>query len=338
MSGINKTPNLKNKLMSKILITGGAGFIGYHLATRLEKQGLEIVIVDNFSRNKKDEELKFLFSKPNVNVVDIDLTDSSSLTAIGTGYDYVYHLAGINGIKSFFSIPHEVLRVGVMTTLNILDWFKDINNKPEAKILFTSSNEVYTGIYDIIDKPLLPTPENAPSVITNTYDPRWSYGGNKLIGELFFINYSRAYDFRMVIVRPHNVYGPRAGYEPMIPRIIDKIIKHSDPFSILGPEEQRSFCYVDDMVTAMQMSIESPNTDSGTYNIGNPYETKIMDIVEILFDIENWHPRKLDIKNSLEGSVAHSLPDVSKIKKDAGWESQISMKDGLKRTIDWYKK
>ena len=323
--------------MSKILITGGAGFIGYHLATRLEKQGHKITIVDNFFRNKKDGDLESLFSKPNINIIEIDLTDSSSLKEIGTGYDYVYHLAGINGTKSFYEIPHEVLRVGLITTFNILDWFKDINNKPEAKILFTSSNEVYTGAFDVFGELPLPTPENVPSVISDTYDPRWSYGGNKIINELLFINYSKAYDFRMVIVRPHNVYGPRAGNQPMIPKIISRVIKHSDPFSILGPNEQRSFCYIDDLVAALQMSIESPKTDGGTYNIGNSYETKIMDIVEILFDIENWHPEKIDKKNSPKGSVARSLPDVSKIKKDAGWEAKISMEDGLKITRDWYK-
>jgi len=323
--------------MSKILIVGGAGFIGYHLTKRLAEQGHEVVIADIFSRTEKDPEFESLLAKLNVSVVKIDLTDSSALEVLGTGYDYVYHLAGINGTKAFYEIPHEVLRVGVMTAINVLDWFRDKNNKPEAKILFTSSNEVYTGALDSFNELPLPTPEAVPSVISDTYDPRWSYAGSKLISELFFIHYSKAYNFRMVIVRPHNVYGPRAGREPMIPKIINKVINHLDPFPVLGPDEQRSFCYVEDVVSAMQMSIESSKTDGGTYNIGNPYETKIIDIVKTLFEIEDWNPNKIDIKNSPEGSVARSLPDVSKIKRDAGWEAETSMKDGLKKTIDWYK-
>ncbi|OGZ04664.1 MAG: hypothetical protein A2648_01025 [Candidatus Lloydbacteria bacterium RIFCSPHIGHO2_01_FULL_41_20] len=324
--------------MSKILITGGTGFIGYHLAKRLAGQGHEIVLADNFFRSRKDADLLALLEKPNVKLIEVDLTEKSSWEKLGTGYDYVYHFVGINGTKLFYEIPHEVLRIGVSTTMNAIEWFHTKNGKVGAKILYTSSNEAYASALEAFGKLPLPTPENVPLVISDTYNPRWSYGGQKLIGELFFIHSSKAYNFRMSIVRPHNFYGPRAGYEHVIPEIAGRIDKHVEPFPIFGADDTRSFCYIDDAVEAIQMVMESEKTDGKTYHIGTHVETVIQDLVEKMFSIMGWHPEKLDIKNSPEGSVKRRLPDVSKIKRDTGWEAKIELEEGLRKTIDWYRK
>ena len=142
----------------------------------------------------------------------------------------------------------------------------------------------------------------------------------------------------MSIVRPHNFYGPRAGYEHVIPEIAGRIEKKVDPFPIFGADDTRSFCYIDDAVEAIQTIMESEKTDGGTYHIGTHVETVIQDLVEKMFDIMGWHPEKLDIKNSPKGSVKRRLPDVSKIKRDTGWEAKIELEEGLKKTIDWYRK
>ena len=323
--------------MSKILITGGAGFIGYHLTKLLSEQGHEVVIVDNFFRSEKDEDLSSLIEMPNVKMIEADLTDKASWDELGSGYDYVYHLVGINGTKLFYEIPQEVLRIGVSTTMNVLEWFRTKNNMPNAKILYTSSNEAYASALEAFGKLPIPTPENVPLVIADTYNARWSYGGQKLIGELFFINYSRAYKFRMSIVRPHNFYGPRAGYAHAIPEIVKRIVEKVSPFPIFGADETRSFCYIGDAVKAIQTVMESEKTDGGTYHIGTSEETVIKDLVDEMFNIMNWHPEDIDIKNSPEGSVKRRLADVSKIKQDTGWEAKTGLKEGLKKTIDWYK-
>src|SRR3989338_5180229 len=169
--------------MKKILITGGAGFVGYHLAKLLAKDSSEVVLADNFFRSKKDSDLDELLELSNVKLVEGDLTDSKSWEALGDGYDEVYHLVGINGTKLFYKIPHEVLRIGVSTTMNVLDWFHTKNNVPHAKILYTSSNEAYASALEAFGKLPIPTPENVPLVIADTYNARWSYGGQKLIGE-----------------------------------------------------------------------------------------------------------------------------------------------------------
>lgn len=322
--------------MSKILITGGTGFIGYHLAKQLSKKDNKIVLVDNFFRSEEDEDLIELLKKPNIKLIEADLTLPESWDKIGSDYDCVYHLVGINGTKLFYEIPHEVLRIGITTTLNVLDWFRTKNNKPEAKILYTSSNEAYAGTLEAFDKLPIPTPENVPLVIADPYNPRWSYAGQKLIGELLFIHYSKAYNLRMSIVRPHNFYGPREGYLHVIPEIIERINKKIDPFPIFGADDTRSFCYIDDAIMAIQKVMESKKTDGGTYHIGTHEETVIKDLIEMMFSIMKWHPKKLDIKNSPEGSVKRRLADVSKIKKEIGWEAKIPLQKGLEKIIKWY--
>ena len=324
--------------MKKILITGGAGFIGYHLTKRLSEQGHHIVIADNFFRSERDVDLKVLLEKPNVTLYEADLTDPGSWKDIGDGYDEVYHLAGINGTQLFYEIPHEVLRIGVATTMNVLEWFHSRNNKPNAKILYTSSNEAYAGAMEQFGQLPIPTPENVPLIIADPYNPRWSYGGQKLIGELFFIHYAKAYNLRMSIVRPHNFYGPREGYHHVIPEVIERIKAHVDPFPIYGDDDTRSFCYIDDAVEAMQLVMESEKTDGGTYHIGAHRETVIGDLIENIFEIMKWHPEKLDVKRSPEGSVKRRLPDVSKIKRDTGWEAKTELEDGLPVMIRWYEK
>lgn len=324
--------------MKKILITGGAGFVGYHLAKRLSGFGYDIVLADNFFRSEHDRDLKALLEKPNVTLIKADLTNPESWKEIGSGYDEVYHLVGINGTQLFYEIPHEVLRIGIATTMNVLEWFHTVNNTPGAKIIYTSSNEAYAGALEKFGQLPIPTPEGVPLVIADPYNPRWSYAGQKLIGELFFIHYSKAFNFRMSIVRPHNFYGPREGYKHVIPEVIERIKARVDPFPIYGNDETRSFCYIDDAVEAMQLVMESEKTDGGTYHIGSHKETGIKELIEGIFTIMEWHPKELDIKSSPDGSVKRRLPDVSKIKRDTGWEAKTELEDGLRRMIEWYLK
>jgi len=322
----------------KALVAGGAGFVGYHLSKRLAEAGYEVTIADNFARGKRDQDFLTLLTVPNIHLVEGDLSQRESWSALGNGYDQVYHLVSVNGTKLFYEMPHEVLRVGVASSMHALDWFRAENKKEGAKILYTSSNEAYASALEAFGILPLPTPENVPLVVADTYNPRWSYGGQKLIGELLFIHYAKAFNFRMSIVRPHNFYGPRAGYEHAIPGIITRVMQKQEPFEIFGADETRSFCYIDDAVEAIQRVMESPKTDSGTYHIGTSVETSIEELTNALFDITGWHPTNTIKKNSPQGSVKRRLADVSKIKKDIGWVANTPLKDGLKKTVEWYLK
>jgi UDP-glucose 4-epimerase len=322
--------------MSKILITGGAGFVGFHLATAHANKGDEVTIADNFFRGKRDAELEDLLARKNVEMIEADLTVRASWSQIGGGYDYIYHLLSINGFKNFKEIPHEVLRVGLTTTLHALDWMRTENNNANAKILYTSSNEVYMGAVEPYGPLEIPTPEKIPMVIPNTYDPRYSYAGQKMMGELLFIHYSKAYNLRMVIVRPHNIYGPRGGFDAMIPKIMDRIQKKLEPFPLISPKENRSSCYISDVIDGMMVAMESSKTDGNTYNIGAASEETAGELVDTMFEIMKWKPSTFDLKENPGDSDLHCLPDISHLKNDTGWTPKIGLKEGLEKTIEWY--
>lgn len=319
--------------MRKILVTGAAGFVGYHLALRLAAQGYRLTLVDNFALGKSDAAFNELCAQKNVLFVEADLTRASEWEKLGDGFDHVYHLAAINSTKLFYEIPHEILRTALLMNLHALEWFR--THSPKGKILFTSSNEAYSGALEAFGTLPLPTPENVPLVIADPYNPRWSYAGTKLIGELLFIHYATHYELRMSIVRPHNFYGPRSGHH-VIPDVLERIHAHEDPFALYGADDTRSFCYIEDAVEAMQLVMESFVTDGGTYHIGTSVETKIEDVVEELFSLSGWRPQRIEKKSPPQGSVKRRLPDVSKIKKDTGWEAKTSLREGLKRATEWY--
>src|SRR5262249_25766096 len=202
---------------------------------------------------------------------------------------------------------------------------------PGGKILYASSNEAYAGAIEAFGTLPLPTPEAVPLVIADPHNPRWSYAGQKLIGELLFIHYAKAFDLRIAIVRPHNFYGPRAGDEHVIPQIIGRIKKRTDPFPLFGAEHMRSFCYIEDAIEAMQMVVESSITDGGTYHIGSREELSIKVLAEQIFSAAGWQPHELALKDPPRGSVSRRLPDVSKIRKDIGWEATTPLATGLRK-------
>ena len=205
----------------KALVTGGAGFIGFALARKLVEEDYDVTIVDNLQRGKADATFGVLLERDNVRFVDGDLTERATFDSLETDYRQVYHLAAINGTRHFYQIPHLVLRVNVLATINLLDWFAGSDCK---KVVFASSSESYAGTINRFGY-TIPTPEDIPLCIDDVMNPRWTYGGSKLVGELFFINYARQYKFDMSIVRYHNIYGERMGYDHVIPEFCQRLIK-----------------------------------------------------------------------------------------------------------------
>lgn len=325
--------------MKKILITGGAGFIGLALANHIltTEPDVNIVLVDNFTRGKEDEDFKKLTADVRVKALVLDLTNPLSYEKLGNGYEHVYHLAAINGTDLFYKIPQEVLRINTLTLIYMLEWFKERNH--EGKFCFTSSNEAYAGGLEAFHILPIPTPENVPLVVTDPYNPRWSYAATKLIGELFVIHYAAMYKFRALIVRPHNFYGPRAGYNHVIPDFSLRIYNKVDPFPIFGTDETRTFCYIDDAVRAMQVLMDSSKTDRWpieTVHIGDKEEITMRELAEKMFSISGWKPHRLEIKQAPLGSVERRCADIRKIEDLVGWKPSTSLEDGLRKTMEWY--
>jgi UDP-glucose 4-epimerase/UDP-glucuronate decarboxylase len=319
--------------MKKVLVTGGAGFIGYHLSKHLAKEGNEITIVDNLFRGKMDTELKAIIGMENVKYIKADLTEYKSFEKLDDDYDYVYHLAAINGTKYFYEIPDKVLRTNILSTINILDWFVKSKSK---KILFTSSSETYAGAMRKFELDI-PTPEDIPLCIEDVKNPRWSYAGSKIIGELLFINYAKKHDFDMTIVRYHNIYGPRMGYEHVIPEFLLRIYNKTNPFPVYG-NTSRAFCYIDDAIEATELVMENKNCNGKIINIGNDLEEiNMVDLAKTMFEVLNFNA-KIDIKSTPKGSVDRRCPNINKLKKLTDYKPKINLKGGIELTHRYYYK
>lgn len=302
----------------KILITGGTGFIGSHLANYLSIDN-DVTVCDNNFRGKYDQFVKGL------NYIECDLTRTDEYVKLGR-YDVVYHLAAINGTKNFYEFPCQVMETNTLINFNMIRWCKDIGIK---KILYTSSSEVYASNTNKI----IPSKEEVSVSIENVYNPRWSYAASKILGEMMFINSGLNYS----IVRPHNVYGPRMGYDHVIPEVITRILSGETPFKVYGANQTRSFCYIGDAVRMLDNIMNNNLSDKKIINLGVQTETKIGDLVYMIMDIMNYSPSEIINVESKEGSVDRRCPDTTLLTNITNITNLTSLKDGLLRTCQWYK-
>lgn len=316
----------------KALVTGGAGFIGFHLAKRLASEGATVVICDSLSRGVMDKELEALVSLPNVRFVRADLADPKGFEQVGTGFDIAYHLAAVNGTRHFYEKPHTVLRTNLLSVIWALDWAVAGGAR---QIVWTSSCEVYAGNWELGTLPL-PTPEAVPLVISDVFNPRFSYAASKIAGELLCIHYARAYGLPVLVVRPHNVYGPRMGYDHVIPAFAQRAMRRDDPFLIYGGDQTRTFCYVDDFVESLVRAAAAYGTASELINLGSDREEiLIRELAKKVCDQVGYQPRFEELA-APEGSVPRRLPDLTKVQGDFGFEPKVSLDEGLGKTLAWY--
>jgi len=324
--------------MFKVLITGGAGFIGFHLANHLSNnKNYEISIIDNFTRNKKDMNFNDLIEKDNVKFINADMTSKNFYSSLSDYYDEIYHLAAINGTKYFYEKPYEVLRVNILSLINLIEW---INESNCGKFLFSSSSEAYAGTINKFSdfENYLPTREDISLSIDDVFNSRFSYGGSKITGELITINYFKKINVRYSIIRYHNIYGPRMGYEHVIPEFLMKCYSKEVPFTIFGGEETRAFCYVMDSVKASQLVMKEQSCDGQIVHIGNSdQEIKIIDLAKKIIDHLNLKVN-IKVKNAPKGCVMRRCPDTSKLHKLTGFVAETSLDKGIELTNDWYKK
>lgn len=322
--------------MKKVLITGGSGFIGYHLASHISGFDVELTIIDNMSRGRMDGQFSDLISKPNVKFLQLDMTQKEAFAQLEDRYDQIYHLAAVNGTKYFYEKPQQVLRVNLLSLINILDWINETNC---GKFLFTSSCEAYASTIKMLskyDEDLVPTDEKIPLSIDDIFNERYSYAGSKLAGELLTVNYCRTKKVPFSIVRYHNIYGPRMGYEHVIPEFCKRIYDKEKPFRIYGGEETRAFCYVADGVKATRLVMESEECSGEVVNIGNSSdEIRIIDLARKLFDVTGYSA-PMEIIPAPKGSVPRRCPDTSKLERLTGYKAETVLDTGLKLISDWY--
>lgn len=319
--------------MSKILITGGAGFIGFHLAKKLsDNRDNEVHIVDNLVRGRMDSDFKSLINRDNVRFFNLDMKNPENLKKLDDDFDYVYHLAAIIGVRHVKERPEQVLSVNAISTLNILEWF--VKSKC-GKIFFSSTSEVYSWTRTFYDLPV-PTSENIPLSITDPFNPRSTYALSKIFGEVAVINYCKKFRKPFTIARYHNIYGPRMGTIHVIPEIYKKIMNGINPLPVYSVDHSRSFCYIDDCINATIMAMESNKTNNEILNIGNnKEEVTIGELVKRIISLVGKEIEIIPIKS--EDPIKRRCPDITKIRNLTGYEPKVTLNEGLKKTIEWYR-
>lgn len=318
----------------RCLITGGAGFVGYHLTRALlAYENTQVTLVDNFVRGRRDEELEQLCSDTRVTVMSGDICSSDFYRQLdGKRFDEVYHLAAIIGVKNVLERPHQVIRVNGLGTLALLDWFVASDS---GKLLFSSTSEAYAWTKSFHELPV-PTPEDVPLSLTDLANPRASYAGSKIFGELAVHHYCEQAKKPFSIVRFHNVYGPRMGFEHVIPELYQRAVAGEDPLVVYSPHHQRAFCYVEDAVRATIASMRSPNSHNGTFNIGNDEEeVEIGDLATRI--LHRVRPSGTIVaKEAANDPISRRCPDISRARDMLDFHPAISLNEGLDRTLQWY--
>ncbi len=312
----------KKNLKKNILVTGGSGFIGSNITKYLVKEKYNAIVFDNNSRGKsrrlKDVKNKIKFIKG-------DIRDKKKLLSIKGKVDTVIHLAYVNGTKFFYKKPFEILDIAVNGLINILEFCK---KKKVKNFFLASSSEVYQNPFKI------PTDENEMLKIPDIHNPRYSYGGGKIISELYGKHFAKKFLKKFIIFRPHNVYGKDMGNEHVIPEFINRFkkLRNRKNFLIYGTgQEIRSFIHIDDFVSGFD-KIFKKGKNQEIYNIGTNEKIRIAKLAKLIASIlkKNIKFKKTKI---LKGSPSIRCPNINKIKK-LGFKQKIRLKDGVKKILN----
>ena len=323
--------------MKRFIVTGGSGFIGYHLAEYLSRQSEnEITVIDNHTRGIADDMFNRLIERQNVVFINEDMTKKEFYNKLSGYYDGIYHWAALNGTKNFYDRPYEVMRINILTLMNMLEW---CNSQNCGAFLFSSSSETYAGTFNCFlseHTEFVPTKEDIPLTVDDIFNPRWSYGGSKITGELLVSNYCHTNNISFKIIRYHNVYGIRMGYDHVLPEFFKRIYNKVDPFPIFGGEETRAFCAVEDAVKATESVMLSARCNGEIIHIGNSnQEIKIIDLLKMVLNIADFHP-VIDIKSAPQGCVMRRCPNTDKLFNLTGFKAKIKLEEALPKMLKWY--
>ncbi len=315
--------------LSKILVTGGAGFLGSNLVRRLAADGHEVRILDDLSRGKVER-----LNGVNCDLRHADVRNADAVTRAMSGCDQVVHMAYLQGTQTFYAEPRQVLDVAVRGMVNVLQACESTGC---ADLLLISSSEAYQVA------PVVPTPEDIPLTVPDVLNPRYSYGGGKITCEQMALAWQRTGVLdRVVIARPHNIYGPDMGREHVIPEFcirMNKLVSEYPsgiiPFPIQGTGlETRSFCYVDDCTNQLALLLDL-STPDGIYHVGTMDERSINDVAH---GVAACYGREVKVEPGKlpKGSPPRRLPDTAKIEA-LGARPKVLFSRGLAKTVDWYR-
>ena len=308
--------------MKKILVTGGAGFIGSHLCKKLLDEGNDVLCIDNYFTGTK-ENISGLFKNTYFEAIRHDIC-----FPLYVEVDEIYNLACPASPIHYQHYPVQTTKTTVHGAINMLGLAKRIN----ARILQASTSEVYG------DPDVHPQVESYWGNV-NPIGPRSCYDEGKRCAETLFFDYKRQHDLDIKVVRIFNTYGPNM--HPNDGRVVSNFIMQAltnEDITVYGNGEQtRSFCYIDDLVNGMMKMMLSEKATTGPINLGNPVEFKIIELAQMIIKLTDSKSKIINKGLPIDDPVRRR-PDISKAKKYLDWEPHVDVIDGLKETILYFKK
>ena len=311
-------------MIKRILVTGGAGFLGSHLCDRLVSAGQDVICVDNFFTSQKSN-IEHLLGKPNFELIRHDVTHPLWLEV-----DEIYNLACPASPVHYQYNPIKTIKTSVMGAINMLGLAKRVR----AKILQASTSEVYGD----------PPPAHHPQRESywgnvNPIGLRACYDEGKRAAETLFFDYHRSNRVNIRVVRIFNTFGPRM--HPYDGRVVSNFIRQAlanEDITIFGDGSQtRSFCYVDDLIEGMLRMMAAPDDFAGPVNLGNPSEFTIRELAEKVVALAGSQSKIVKAQPLPEDDPQQRRPDISLARKRLGWEPCVNLEEGLKRTIAWFR-
>ena len=308
--------------MTKVLVTGGTGFIGSHITRFLVKSGHSVRVLDDNTRGKNSR-IDDVISE--IELIEGDVSNFSLTESACKNIDTVIHLAFINGTSNFYNHPDKVLDVAIKGILSIASAISKWDIKD---LILASSSEVYQF------PDIFPTPENIQMVVPDLVNPRYSYGLGKIIQEYYSYHAMRELN-NLTIFRPHNIYGSDMGNLHVIPQLFDKAIRAKevgDEFIVEGTGSQtRSFCHIDDFIQGFALILKA-SKGKQVFNIGTSEEVTISDLAARIAKICDVNSSTLKSEMPA-GGTSRRVPDISKLEA-LGYKSTVSLDDGLKKYFE----
>jgi dTDP-glucose 4,6-dehydratase len=308
-------------LSARILITGGAGFLGSHLCDRFISEGHDVVCVDNLITGNRDN-IAHLFGNPKFSFIHHDVTE---YIYVAGSLDYVLHFASPASPIDYLELPIQTLKVGAMGTHKVLGLAKD----KQARFLLASTSEVYG------DPLVHPQPESYWGNV-NPIGPRGVYDEAKRFAEALVMAYHRVHGMQTRIARIFNTFGPRM--RPRDGRVVSNFIMQAlrgESLTVYGDGTQtRSFCYVDDLIEAITRLLFSDEMEP--VNLGNPLEMSVLQLAELVRELSGADVG-IVMKPLPTDDPKVRRPDISRAREALGWEPRVDLREGLKSTLNYFK-
>ncbi len=308
--------------LKRILVTGGAGFLGSHLCDRLVAQGHDVICLDNLFTSQKNN-IRHLLNLPNFEFIRHDVTHPIWLEV-----DEIYNLACPASPVHYQYNAIKTIKTSVMGALNMLGLAKRVN----AKILQSSTSEVYG------EPNVNPQPESYWGNV-NPIGIRSCYDEGKRCAETLFMDYHRMDAVNVRVIRIFNTYGPRM--HPFDGRVVSNFIiqaLHNEDITLYGDGSQtRSFCYVDDLIDGMMRMMDGPDDFAGPVNLGNPGEFTIKQLAEMTIEMTGSASKIIHMPRPADDPTQRR-PDISLAKAKLGWEPQVALRAGMEKTIDYFRR